>query len=293
MQSTMEYRTTQSSPAAPSLLSAATKLGKVGLIVSDLDRSLQFYSEVIGLQILNRSERSVQLGVAADNRVLLELEQRKGVRALTGKRLGLYHFALLLPHRADLSSFAEHLQAVGIRYGMSDHLVSEAFYLEDPDGLQIEVYADRNRTEWVWHAGEIAVAVEPLNLRKLLNVPHQPWAGVPRGSRVGHIHLYIGDVHRAEQLYHRGMGMNVSSRGLPGSLFVAAGDYHHHVGLNTWAGNVAPASETDARLSVWELQVPPTDLIGITDRMLSSGWQLLDNATFVDPWGIAVQLVAA
>ncbi len=282
-----------STPAAPSLLPAATKLGKIGLIVSNLQRSLEFYSGVIGLQILARSEGSVQLGVAVENRILLELEQRKGVRALTGKRLGLYHFALLLPYRADLSSFAEHLQALGVRAGMSDHLVSESFYLEDPDGLTIEVCADRNRTEWVWHAGEIAVATQPLNLRKLLNLPHQAWAGIPRGSIIGHIHFYIDDVHRAEQLYHQGMGMHVRSRGLPGVLFLAAGDYHHHIGLNTWAGNIAAASETDARLSVWELQVPQTDLIATSGRMLSSGWRLLDNATFVDRWSIAVRLVAA
>ena len=284
---------TMQSSAAPRLLFAATKLGKVGLIVSDLQRSLEFYAGVIGLQILARSESSVQLGVAVENRILLELEQREGVRELTGKRLGLYHFALLLPSRADLSSFAEHLHALGMRVGMSDHVVSEAFYLEDPDGLTIEVYADRNPEGWVWHAGELAVATRPLNLRKLLDLAHQPWAAVPSGSTVGHIHLHVGDLHRAEELYLQGLGMNVRSRGFPGALFLAAGDYHHHIGLNTWAGNVAAASEADARLSIWELQVPPTDLTAMSDRMLLSGWRLLDNATFVDPWGITVRLVAA
>lgn len=223
---------------------------------------------------------------------MLELEQREGVRELTGKRLGLYHFALLLPSRADLSSFAEHLQTAGVRAGMSDHLVSEAFYLEDPDGLEIEVYADRDSKEWLWQNGEIAVATRPLDFRKLLKNPHQPWAGMPLGSTLGHIHLYIGDVLRAEQLYHHGLGMNVRSRSFPGALFLAAGEYHHHVGLNTWAGNVPVASETDARLSIWELQVPSPDLISLSDRMLSNGWRLLENATFVDPWGIALRLVA-
>ncbi len=292
MDSTTENATVQASTATPSLLSAATKLGKVGLIVSNLQRSLQFYSGVIGLQVLTRSEDFVLLGVAAENLVLLELEQRQGVRPLIGKRLGLYHSALLLPSRADLSSFAEHLQALGIRAGMSDHLVSEAFYLEDPDRLTIEVYADRNRKEWVWHNGEIAVATQPLNLGQLLDLPHQSWAGVPRGSTMGHIHLYVGDVRQAEQLYHQGLGMNVRSRGLPGALFLAAGDYHHHIGLNTWAGNVSVASETDARLSIWELKAGPADLSTMSDRMLSSGWRFLNEATFVDPWGIAMRLVA-
>ena len=292
MNSTMENRRLQLATAATPLLSAATKLGKVGLIVSDLQRSLEFYAEIIGLQILARSESSAQLGVAVENRILLELEERKGVRKLTGKRLGLYHFALLLPSRADLSSFAEHLQASGVRAGMSNHLVSEAFYLEDPDGLQIEVYADRDREDWLWQDGEIAMATQPLDLRKLLNHPHQPWAGVPLGSTIGHIHFYIGDVSRAERLYHYGLGLNVCSRSILGALFLAAGKYHHHVGLNTWAGNVPTASETDPRLSLWELQVPSTDLIALSDRMLSSGWRLLENSTFVDSWGSALRLVA-
>ena len=175
---------------------------------------------------------------------------------------------------------------------MSDHLVSEAFYLEDPDGLQIEVYADRNEKEWSWHDSEIAVATQPLDLRKLLSQRHDPWAGVPLGSTIGHIHLYIGDIPRAEQLYRFGLGMNVRSRSFPGALFLAAGEYHHHVGVNTWAGTVPVASETDARLSIWELQVPSTDLVALSDRMLSSGWRRLEGTTFVDPWGIMLRLIA-
>lgn len=187
MTGTMEDRGLQPTAAALPFISPATKLGKVGLIVSNFQRSLEFYADIIGLQILARSERSAQLGVAAENRILLELEERVGVRRLTGKRFGLYHFALLLRSRADLSSFAEHLQSAAVRAGMSDHLVSEAFYLEDPDSLQIEVYADRDREGWLRHDGEIAVATEPLNLRKHLSHRHQPWAGAPLGSTIGHI----------------------------------------------------------------------------------------------------------
>lgn len=292
MTSAIEDQGLQPAAAALPFISPTTKLGKVGLIVSNLQRSLEFYAGIIGLQILAQSDHSAQLGIAAENRTLLELEQREGVRELTGKRLGLYHFALLLPSRAALSSFAEHLQTARVRAGMSDHLVSEAFYLEDPDGLQIEVYADRNQKEWLWHDGEIAVATQPLDLRKLLSHRHDPWAGVPLGSTIGHIHLYIGDIPRAEQLYRFGLGMNVRSRSFPGALFLAAGEYHHHVGVNTWAGTVPVASETDARLSIWELQVPSTDLVALSDRMLSSGWRRSEGTTFVDPWGIMLRLIA-
>ncbi|WP_263385761.1 VOC family protein [Granulicella arctica] len=292
MLSTPENGTMPTHNGRSSLLSAVTRLGKVGLIVSDLQRSLEFYSEVIGLQILARSEGLVQLGVAAEHRVLLELESGDGVRALTGKRLGLYHFALLLPSRADLSSFAEHLQAAGIRAGMSDHLVSEAFYLGDPDGLQIEVYADRDPQQWLWEGDEIAVATQPLNLGELLSQPHPLWAGVPPGSTIGHIHLYIGDIPRAEQLYRHGLGMNVRARGFPGALFLAAGKYHHHIGLNTWAGNVPAASKTEARLSTWELQVQPSELISLCERLVSTGWKLSENTSFLDPWGIVLKVTA-
>ena len=237
----------------------SASVGRVGLIVSDLQHSLDFYAGVIGLDTLSQTPQFAQLGVAEENRVLLDLEQRPGVRPLRGKRLGLYHTALLLPSRAMLASFAENLSRRGIYAASSDHLVSEAFYLADPDGLQIEVYADRERNVWPWRGAEIDIATLPLDLADLLATPHPPWNGVPRGTSIGHIHLFIGDLKRAERLYRHGLGMNMRTQSFPGALFLAAGDYHHHVGLNTWAGAAPPASEADPRLAWWELLVPPPD----------------------------------
>ncbi len=271
-------------------LSGSASLGQVGLLVSDLGRSLNFYANVIGLDVLTQAGSSAQLGVAADGHVLLELEQRPGVRPLTATRLGLYHTALLLPSRSALAGFGEHLRRHGLRAGSSDHLVSEAFYLEDPDGLTIEVYADREQHLWPWKGKELAVATLPLNFADLFATPHTSWKGVPRGSRMGHIHLGIGDLRAAEKLYRQGLGLSTRTRGFPGALFLAAGDYHHHVGLNTWAGPVPAASENDARLSWWELRVPGHQLPLLQEQMFAAGWQRGPNHMAVDLWGIALRL---
>ena len=277
-------------PQASVLLPSAV-VGRAGLIVSDLGRSLEFYGGLIGLDVLTQTPHFAQLGVQAENRILLELEQRLGVRPLRGKRLGLYHTALLLPSRAALASFAEHLRQRDARAGSSDHLVSEAFYIADPDGLTIEVYADREREAWPWRGEKVDMGNQPLDFANLLATPHTAWKGVPRGSSMGHIHFYIGDLERAERLYQHGLGMNPRTEGIPGALFIAAGDYHHHIGLNTWAGSVPPASEEDARLSYWELCVPGEQLPALREQMTASGWQLGQDGTYVDPWGLHLNLI--
>ena len=267
-------------------------VGAACLIVSDLQRTLDFYAGAIGLDVLSLTAESAQLGVAVDQRVLLEFEQRPGVHPLKGKRLGLYHTAVLLPSRAELASFAEHLYHSGIRAGSSNHIVSEAFYLTDPDGLEIEVYADRDRSDWPWRGSELDAAVLPLDWRDLLETPHSLWKGVPSGTTMGHIHLYVGDLEKADRLYRAGLGMNLRTRSIPGALFLAAGDYHHHVGLNTWAGQVPPAMDRDARLQWWSLKVPARELSSLQQRMLQFGWLLRPDESFADPWSIALRLAS-
>ncbi len=277
-------------PVAQPLPDSAS-VGAACLIVSDLQRSLDFYAGVTGLDVLSQESASAQLGVAGDQKVLLELEQRPGVHPLKGKRLGLYHTAVRLPSRADLASFAKHLYHRGIRAGSSNHLVSEAFYLIDPDGLEIEIYADRDRSEWPWRGSELDAAVLPLDWRDLLETPHSPWTGVPSGTTMGHIHLYVGDLEKADRLYRVGLGMNPRTRSIPGALFLAVGDYHHHVGLNTWAGQVPPAMASDARLGWWSLKVPEKEKPSLQERMLQFGWLLGPGDSFVDPWGITLRLL--
>ena len=278
------------SQETPSVRLHSASVGAAGLVVSDLGRSLDFYGKVIGLDILSQTSVSAELGVATDGRVLLQLEQRPGVYPLQGKRLGLYHTAVLLPSRAALASFADHLLRLGVRAGSSNHIVSEAFYLVDPDGLQIEVYADRDRAVWPWRGSELDAAVLPLEMGDLLATPHSAWKGVQSGTVMGHIHLYIGDLQEADRLYRAGLGLNLRTASVPGALFLAAGDYHHHVGLNTWAGRVPPARDEDARLAWWGFNVPAQDMDALRHQMTEGGWLLRSDNIFVDPWGIALKL---
>ena len=280
------------SQASTSVIVTQASVGAAALIVSDLRRSLAFYAGVVGLDVLSRTDRSAVLGVSWDRRVLLELEERPGVQPLQGRRLGLYHFAVLLPCRAALASFGEHLLRLSIPMGSSNHLVSEAFYLLDPDGLEVEVYADRDRASWPWKGSELEAAVLPLDMGELLATPHTAWQGVPSGTIMGHMHLYVGDLRRAERLYRAGLGLNLRTRSIPGALFLAAGDYHHHVGLNTWAARAPVAGDKDARLKWWTLHVPGSQVAALEERMLEAGWAR-GSEGFTDPWGSTLKVKAA
>src|SRR5690606_29798182 len=171
-----------------------TYVGQVNLNVQDLERSLKFYQEVIGFKVMNRTAVSADL--TADGRtVLLTIMQPDDVIPLQGRTTGLYHYALLLPTRTDLASIVRHLAQLGVRLGSSDHLVSEARYLSDPDGNGIEIYRDRDPSEWSWNRGEVAMTVDPLDFRDLLShTDEQAWQGLPSGTVMGHIHLHVAEL---------------------------------------------------------------------------------------------------
>src|SRR5450631_4336107 len=180
-------------------LPAASHVGLVRLAVSNLERSIAFYTAVIGLTVFppmdGQSSKVVRLGVQRGDDVLLELEATPEVQPIGHrKKLGLYHTAFLLPTREALSSFVQHLNDNGVYFGSSDHLYSEALYLTDPDGLSVEVYADRPRSQWMVEGNELVAAVNPLNLSKLPPVSKGSWGGAPSGTTIGHIHLYVGDL---------------------------------------------------------------------------------------------------
>ncbi len=258
---------------------------------------------MIGLSLLNEDtlahEQVARLGVSETGEVLLELEAPPGVHPIVeGTRLGLYHTAFLLPHRSALASFILHLRAAGIPFGSSDHRYSEALYLKDPDGLSVEVYADRPREQWVVEGQELVTGVEPLRFDTLPRVAQGSWAGVPVNTRMGHIHLYIGDLQQAKKFYHHGLGLDIMTWRYPGALFTSAGGYHHHVGLNVWALGSPQASEQDARLLFWELRLPSVEgLQRLTANMQSSGYTAIpasdDQASIIDPWGIKIVLVVS
>ena len=173
-------------------------MGRVRIAVSNAARSVEVYRDVVGLRVLGETRpgsKLVRMGAAGSDTALLEIEELPGVRPLDGRRLGLYHFAILLPSRLDLSAFIHHLRRTCVDVGSADHLYSEALYLVDPDGLTVEVYADRPREEWIYENGELVTGVEPLRLAEILELePRRAWAGVPAGSTVGHMHFFVGDL---------------------------------------------------------------------------------------------------
>jgi catechol 2,3-dioxygenase len=210
-------------------------------------------------------------------------------------RLGLYHFAILLPDRPGLGRFARHLADSGIYAGMSDHRVSEAFYLTDPDGLGIEVYADRPRGEWRHEDRQLLIATEPLDVEDVLRAAGgERWTGMPAGATLGHVHLFVGDLDAAARFYHAGLGFDKVVWSYPGALFLSAGGYHHHLGTNTWAAGAAPAGDGDARLLEWEIRVPTADDAAAALESLRAAGVPIERSgnggVARDPWGTAVRV---
>jgi len=213
-------------------------IGQVSLTVRDLERSLSFYREVLGFVELGPG----RLGPAG-GRVLIELHERKDAIVQPRRSAGLFHFAILVPSRAALGRSLRRLAET--RWPMSgaaDHLVSEALYLNDPDGLGIEIYRDRPRDTWRMANGELAMATDPLDLEAIHDEPgaETPWNGLEAGTIMGHVHLHVPHIDTAEAFYCGRIGFDPIVRRYPGALFVSAGGYHHHLGLNTWAGIGAP-----------------------------------------------------
>lgn len=274
----------------------ATTLGPVHLQVSDLARSLEYYQRVIGLRARPRADGSAALMAHGDDRPLVTLHTRPGVTRARRGAFGLYHFAMLLPDRAALGRFAAHLSANGIEAGMADHLVSEALYLWDPDGLGIEVYADRPRARWRHRNRELAMATDPLDIAGLIAEGHgDSWDGVPANTMVGHVHLHVGSLGGAEAFYHRALGFDKTVWSYAGALFMSAGGYHHHLGTNVWSPGPAPAEE-GARLLAWELVVPSHDDVqGAAGSLRGAGYGVEETDRSVrvaDPWGTLVHLRA-
>ena len=279
-------------------LPADIRLGAVRLQIADLARSVGWYTEVLGFRVLDRETHRVALG-GVDGVPLLELVELAGARPAPRRgRLGLYHFAVLLPDRESLGRLLAHLGRIGAYAGSADHLVSEAIYLTDPDGLGVEVYADRPRSAWSVAGGELVMATDPLDVAGLIAAAGgAAWTGIPSGTTVGHVHLHVGDLEAAARFYHHGLGLDAVVRSYPGALFLSAGGYHHHLGLNTWAGaGAAPAAPGDARLLEWTIELPSADAADAAAESLArSGHQVervANGHRALDPWGTPLRLVA-
>ncbi|MGH7502464.1 MAG: VOC family protein [Longimicrobiales bacterium] len=238
------------------LLPANISIGRVRLRIADLDRAREFYVQRLGLQSFESSPEAAAFGPAGGH-AIVRVHRVHGTRKRPESTPGLYHFAILFPDRASLAHVVAHLRESHWPFhGFADHGVSEAAYLADPDGNGVELYVDRPRDEWPRSNGGIAMYSQPLDLPSLLGeagASTQP--GAPAATRIGHMHLHVSDLVRAERFWAGNIGFTVTTRDYPGALFLAAGGYHHHIGLNTWARN----------------RTRPSDVAGLLDFSIHTG----------------------
>ncbi|MFC5470674.1 VOC family protein [Cohnella suwonensis] len=281
---------------------ADTKLGELKLKVRDLARSVRFYSDIIGFKVL-KQEGNVALMTVDGENVFLALEQLPdAVLVPERSATGLYHFAILVPTREQLGISLRKLAESNIRIGQGDHLVSEALYLSDPDQNGIEIYRDRPRSEWTKdEAGNIVMGTEAVDIQGLLALAgDKPWTGLPADTVLGHIHLHVDHLATAKAFYCDVLGFDIvadMSRRM-GAYFISAGGYHHHIGMNIWAGAGAPRPpENGTGLDYYTIVLPSAEQLRITlDRLGKVGIPAAEHQGYwlvQDPAGISVRLSAA
>lgn len=251
------------------VLRGETHIGRVALRVADLERQTEFYRDVVGLAVLESDSGRTILGT--DDGPLLELIADPTAPERAPAQTGLFHTAFLVPSRAALGDALERIRTEWRLGGAADHLASEALYLSDPEGNGIEIYRDRPVAEWDrTETGGVRLDTLPLDLEELESISHGR-ASVPRETTVGHVHLEVSSLDASRAFYVNGVGLGVQYQ-YDGALFVAAGDYHHHVGLNTWRGRSEPAGGDRARtlgLERIELVVPDRETLeGMKERLL-------------------------
>jgi catechol 2,3-dioxygenase len=284
---------------ATASLPATTRMGAVHLTVGDLDRSLAYYGEWVGLGLLRREGGRASLGAGGTE--LLGLVEEPGARP-AGRHTGLYHFALHVPERADLARWLAHAARERVPLvGMSDHFVSEAIYLTDPDGHGIEIYHDRPREVWEGLVAE-RMTTDPLDVASLLGELEDPatapFAGLPAGTDMGHVHLQVADVAETVGFYRDVLGFDLMAELFGSAAFLAAGGYHHHVGANTWHSRGAPpAPAGTAALRHATIVLPSAEERDrVTARVADSGGEpeARDDGVLVrDPSGIGLLLTDA
>ena len=251
------------------------RMGPVHLIVRDMKRSLGFYRDLLGLKAESSPEGVVTL--SAGEEPLVVLTERRDAPAHPARATGLYHFAILVPSRQDLARALKGLARAGYPVqGASDHGVSEALYLADPEGNGIEIYRDRDRAEWPMEGDTLAMVTDPLDVRGLLSLAPDgdgAWGGLPAGTRVGHVHLHVSQIPAAEAFYHGALGFDLMQEYGPSAAFLSGGGYHHHVGVNTWAGVGAPLPPPGAiGLEALTVIYPtPDDLARAAARLKEAG----------------------
>jgi len=272
---------------------------KACLRVRNLAGMLLFYRQVIGLEVISETKDGAVLGVGRVG--LIELIGDPDAVQPARNAAGLYHVAFEMPTRKDLARWAVHAVKSNFQLsGAADHLVTESFYLNDPEGNGLEVYANRPENQWTWDAGRVAMGVFDPDVEGLLKLAindRDEYTAAPSAMRIGHIHLKVGDVNAAESFYSKVIGLDVT-RQAPGVVFMSSGKYHHHVAANVWESNGAPARDERAAGLCWFsiAVVDPQALKKLEGRVRDAAAPLKvkpETLETADPWGNKIRLVAA
>jgi catechol 2,3-dioxygenase len=273
-------------------------IGAVGLKVRDLDRVTSFYRDVLGLAVLERGKDATALG--AGGVPFVHLEYRPNAKPDDPRSAGLYHTAFLMPTRGDFARWILHVACHKVPLtGASDHAVSEAFYLDDPEGNGIEVYYDRPAETWEWTGSDLKITTDPLDVDSILREvpPTATYPSAPDGLRIGHVHLRVGDVARAEAFYRDALGLDVTRR-RQGATFMSSGRYHHHIAGNVWHSAGAGRRDEDRAGLAW-LSLEAADASAFETakaRLTQAGHELALTPTEIattDPWGTRLRIARA
>ncbi len=287
-------------PSSLPTLASRTPLhiGAIGLLARDRDRLTGFYQTLLGLDVLERTPRVAKLGVGGVT--LIEIEHRPDAKPDDERTAGLYHTAFLMPTRQDHARWILHLARNRAPItGASDHGVSEAFYLDDPEGNGIEVYNDRPPERWQRDGDMIVMQTKQLDIEAIVAEvePNAPYPAAPAGLRIGHVHLRVGNVERAEQFYRGAVGLDLKRR-RGGATFMSSGGYHHHVGANVWHSDGAGSRDPDrAGLAWFSLEAADAKALDdVTARLKAANAPLTHDAGVLqtaDPWGTRLRITKA
>jgi catechol 2,3-dioxygenase len=269
-------------------------VGGVGLIVWDLEGVTAFYRDVIGLTVLSHDEHAARLGI--DGMALVELEHRPDASPDDRRSAGLYHTAFLMPTRPDLARWLLHVTRDRVPItGASDHGVSEAFYLDDPEGNGVEVYADRPPDTWRWRDGSVSMPTKSLDIEDLLGATDRrsTFDAAPNGLRIGHIHLRVGDLATAEKFYSGILGLDLTRR-RDGASFMSSGGYHHHVAGNLWHSAGAGLRDLNRAGLAW-FSLVANNIPALRARLKAAGVSVSITSSVMetaDPWSTPVRITA-
>lgn len=279
-----------------------THIGHLRLRVTNIERSLRYYRDLLGFHAIGEASDEKALLTVNDTQPYL-IALTKAVEPRNNERhAGLYHFAILLPDRKSLASILRHIMKhirTSNLEGAADHGVSEAIYLQDPDGNGIEIYRDRPRNEWRWIDGQLQMTTKSLDEEGLLKETREDWVGMPNGTKIGHVHLHVNNLSQAERFYRGALGFKLNAS-IPSAQFYAADDYHHHIAANTWLGEGAsPSTTTQPGLDHFAVVLPSEESLHHLLRNLS--WHAIStekstetefshSVYIYDPDGIRIQL---